>query len=171
MAYKVNSFEYVPAYGGDSGLIVKFQEDDSQTFVKGDLVFRQASGEIQVCGADPASILGIAMSPATNVTSAHTYIPVQVIRSGDVFTAHNIAAQTFALADAGDSFEIVRTAAGNWEIDSTQAANTTRVLILQSMEFDSEGNLQATAGGPVMCRFLAVAGTTVDILQYEADGT
>jgi len=162
MAIKVTSFKYVPAYQGDEGLVLHFQEKASATFITDDLVFL-ASGVIDICGTDPTKILGVAKKDKTGVTN--TLIPVQVIRPGDVFMANFVAAKTFAVTDVGVSYEIVKTAAGNWQIDSTTSANNLRVTVMGSAEYDSTGILRATAGGPVYCSFLQTAGTSTFILQ------
>lgn len=170
MAVKVpQSFNYVPAFNGDEGLVLPYREANSQVFVKGDLVVQNAAGDISLCGADPANILGIALQPATNVTSGNKLISVQVIRSFDLYIAHLIAAFTFTLTDTGTIREIVRTAAGNWQVDSTQAANTSRVKLVGPMEYTADALLNASAGGAVYVRFLSLDGTTVNILQYESN--
>lgn len=159
---KVASFNYVPAFQGDEGLVLHFQEKASATFVTGDLVVL-TSGQVDVCGADPVKILGIARKDKTGTTNS--LIPVQVIRLGDLFIANFVSSKTFAVTDVGVSYEIVKTAAGNWQVDSTTSANNLRVTVVASAEYDSTGKLNATAGGPVYCTFLNTAGTSVYILQ------
>lgn len=169
MAAKYTTFTYVPAYQGDEGLVLLYQEANSQVFVKGDLVVANAAGDISLAGADPTKILGIAQAPATNVTTGNKWIPVNVIRPSDTFNAHFIAAKALALTDIDAGFEIVRTAAGRWEIDSTAAANNMRVRILSPLVFTADGLPDFTTGGvPVHCRFLEASGATVNILQFSS---
>lgn len=162
MAIKTSSFKYVPAYQGDEGLVLNFQEKASSTFITDDLVVL-TSGQIDICGADPTKILGVAKKDKTGTTNS--LIPVQVIRQGDVFLANFVSSKTFAVTDVGVSYEIVKTAAGNWQVDSTTSANNLRVTVLGSAEYTSDGKLNASAGGPVYVTFLNTAGTSTFILQ------
>lgn len=166
------SFRYFPTGGDPTGLVLAFREADSQTFVRGDLVFL-SSNLLTLCGADPASILGIAQEPATNVTSGHKYIKVLVIRPTDVFesqfTDATPAQAVFAATDQAKGYEIVRTSAGLWEVDHDNVgANAMRVKILQSQEFTSDGLMNAQSRGPILVKFVEASGATVGILQFTA---
>lgn len=61
--------------------VIRLLEADSQTFVRGSLVYAVA-GKATVVPDSGAVILGIAQAAATNVTSAWTTIPIEVIRPG-----------------------------------------------------------------------------------------
>lgn len=167
MAQKIKSFEFVHGPGGDTALTEPYQEAAGQSYKAGDLVFLSA-GLVTVCGADPAKILGIAQKDATGVTNA--VADVLVIRPGDVFLANFISGKAFAAGDA-KAFEIVKTAAGNWQIDSAAAANTTRVIVHCPVDRSADGTLSGNDGtggkplGAVHCSFLVESGTTVQILQ------
>jgi len=105
-----------------------YQEADSQTFVAGDLVYR-SFGQLTVCGADPAAILGIALAPATNVTSSHTMIPVQVLDT-DTEVVMNVYHSVASLATFVDNsghgvaFGVAQNAAGKWVVDLEDTVNT-----------------------------------------------
>jgi len=159
------SFEYYPSGGHDTGLVMAFPEDASQTFVKGDLVVLDATtGELKECGADPAKILGIALDDATGVTGSS--INVQVIRPGDQFKA--TFENAFVIADRFGKFEISTTAAGRWRIDDASTANNSRVILLNSLEYSADGLLESQAGGAVICTFMAEDGTTLGILNFAS---
>jgi hypothetical protein len=73
---------------GDKGIphIVNIYEANSQSFLVGQLVYdsgASANGAATVVPSDGTSILGIAQTAATNVTSAHETIDVEVIKPGD----------------------------------------------------------------------------------------
>lgn len=96
-----------------------FQEKASGGFAKGDLVYTDdTSGQIAICGADPANILGIAQKAVTG--TAGTMIPVDVIRPGDevVMTYSTTTTQ----AAIGDSIGIVTTT-GALTADATDTSN------------------------------------------------
>ncbi len=154
MTQQVRSFEYVPANQGDEGLVLPFQEADSQSFVEGDIV-TLAAGVITLA-ASPTNtdiVLGIAKADATNVTSLHKYIPVQVVRPGDIFKCSFEAADTYVLANCNAAgFEIIRTSAGNPEVDQGDTG-VPMCKVLGSGEF-SDGVLAATAGGPIYVKFV-----------------
>lgn len=172
MPQRIKSFEYVPVYGGDEGLVLPFQENLSQSFVEGDLVFCEAEGDISLATASGANeILGIALADATNtaVAADTTQIPVRIIRRTDLYKANYVIAETFVIADIGEIHLIVRTAAGNWEVAAAETAADARVKIIGTTESDFEQGLAATAGGGLYVRFLRVDGTPDEILQYESD--
>lgn len=171
MAQQVRSFEYVSTNGTEEGLVLPYQEADSQTFVEGDLVLLNAAGDISLATADGTNqILGIAKGDATNVTSGHAQIPVQVIRPFDMFKANYEAGKTFAIAQIGENHLIVRTAAGNWQVDPATTAADARVKVLGSLEYTADGLLAATDGGPIYCRFLQ-ADSADEILQFSTDAS
>lgn len=170
MAQQVRSFEYVPVYGGDEGLVLPYTEADSETFVEGDLVLINAGGDISLATAGGTNqILGIAKADATNVTTLNARIPVQIIRPTDLFRANFASGTTFVITMNGEIHQIVRTAAGNWEVASGVTAADARVKVMGSLEFDATNQLIATSGGPIYVRFLAADGTPDDVLQYSTD--
>ena len=78
--------------------IVEIAEANSQTFTVGQLVYdagSSADGAATVVASDGQLVLGIAQKPGTNVTSANTTIPVEVIRPGD-----RVAMQCYDTSDA-----------------------------------------------------------------------
>jgi hypothetical protein len=161
------TFKYFPQSGDPTGLVLRFREADSQSFVAGDLVYL-ASALLTVCGADPTKILGIALEPATNVTSGHKYLLVQVIRPTDLFSTQFAGANAFAATDQGKGYEIVKTAAGLWEVDHS-ATTENRVAVQQSQEVTSDGKANPTNGGPILVRFLtdSAAGSDANLLQFR----
>ncbi len=157
------SFTYYPSGGQDTGLVRSFKEDAAQTFIRGDLVFLAATGELGECGTDPLKILGIAMDDSTGVTGSN--ILVNVIRPNDQFKAS--FENAFVLADTMAPLEISTPAAGRWRIDDATGANLARVVLIDSLEYSADGLLESQAGGAVICTFLHEDGTSLGILQFS----
>ncbi len=154
MAYRLDKFKYHSLYQGDEGLVLPFLEADSQSFKAGDMV-KFASGEIVIAVKSSTDvILGFALEDATNVTSGNKYIKVQVIRPSDIFLVAMDADDTFVVADTGINFG-TETALNKWEVDQDATGATTEAVfrVLGSAEFNSLGELSATAGGPVYVSF------------------
>ena len=161
------TFTYQPSGGDPTGLVIAYREADSQVFVEGDVVFL-SSLLLTLAGTDPTKILGIALEPATNVTSGHKLIKVQVIRPGDLFKTQFAGANAFVVAtDQGKGYGIIKTSAGLWEVDKAEvAANNMRVAVQQTREFTSDGKANPTNGGPIFARFVITSGAAANILQY-----
>jgi hypothetical protein len=145
------TFEYVPAYQGDEGLVLPFEEAAGQTFKAGDLVI--LSGARVAIATSPSSgtetILGFAMNDATGVTGFRC--DVRVPRPGDTFTAALISSQTFtAGTTAGTSMGLTKAQPGIWVVDPAGAAV---VMVITSQQFGPQG-LTASAGGRVYVRFI-----------------
>jgi hypothetical protein len=83
---------------------MEFQEKASAAFAKGDLV-ALTSGQIDICGANPTNILGIA--DQTKTGTAGTMIPVTVIRPGDLLVAKSDT--TTAASQTGNAVSITTT--------------------------------------------------------------
>jgi hypothetical protein len=98
----------------------------AQTFIAGALVVL-ASGTIAECGADPASVLGIALAPASvGLASAGsiyggTNIPVFVISPNDVIVMGSSTTPVFA-THVGTAYGIVKST--NWLVDVSEVAAT-----------------------------------------------
>jgi hypothetical protein len=97
MAFNVNP-RILSTVGGGVPPIINIKEADSQTFKKGQLVYdagSSANGAATVVAEDGTTIMGIAQADGTNVTSAHTTIPIEVIQPGD-----RVAIQCYDKSDA-----------------------------------------------------------------------
>ena len=85
MAFSTNP-RILTCVGGGVPPIIEILEADSQSFLAGQLVYdagTAAGGAATVVASDGVQIMGIAQKAATNVTSAHTTIPIEVIQPGD----------------------------------------------------------------------------------------
>lgn len=125
---------FVRTKTGDLPPMRWFPEAASQTFVYGDLVYL-SSGAVTVCGADPSSILGVAMMDASGTTG--TQIPVLVI-TDDVEIAMSAyhatkASAVLAASNVGTAYEINQYAAGKWTIDIANTSST-RVTVVGNLD-------------------------------------
>lgn len=171
---ETRGIKYIPAFYGDEGLVLPFEEGATQSFKAGDLVIL-SSGAIVTAGTNLAAqvAVGMALKPATGVTGA--IIPVRVIRKSDVWAGRYQSDDTFAVADVVPTtgFDLVTegaVAAGEWVINQDDATPGS-ARIMTSMEWSGGGtslnaedktlvgntNLAATAGGPVVFRFAQAA--------------
>jgi len=63
-----------------------YEEDASETFKKGELVYLDSDGQLVVCSSDATTILGMALTDATG--TAGTKIPVLIAQDGTEFEAN-----------------------------------------------------------------------------------
>lgn len=127
----------------DQGLVIEYPEKASATFAKNDLV-ALTSGQIDIAGADPTKILGIALKAKTGTTDS--LIPVYVIRPGDVFVMKS--SSTTAQSNEGVSYGIV-TSTGALTVDVSDTTNT-RVNVINLDPRDTVG----TSGGRLWVTFI-----------------
>lgn len=107
----------------------------SQTFNAGALVVLDASEDVTECGADPASILGVATVPAEHVIESG-YIEVYVADNVTVFAMKGTSNP--AKANINQSYGVVKDGTSNrWEVDLTDTTNT-RVKVV---DIDTTRNL------------------------------
>ena len=106
--------------------------------VVGSFVKTDTDGEIIICGADPAAVLGIALgdfngaagygmpSGITQVTGRSQEIPVALGTSDTIFAMKGSSAPV--LTNIGDSFGVVLTS-GIWTVDITDTTNKVVVVV------------------------------------------
>lgn len=119
--------------------IRRFPEAASQSFKKGEFVYL-ASGKLTVCGADPATILGIAMEDATGTTDTKLAVAIankDTVFEGNVYHATPASAIT-AITTIGTDYGIVN-ANNKWYIDLANETNV-RVLIRDLSKKDAVGD-------------------------------
>ena len=125
-------------------------EAASQSFKDGDLVYMVA-GYLTICGADPATILGIAKEDAHNTTAGLYNILVDVITADSLVemqVAHDTPANAvIEAADFGKLYDIAVTS-NVWYVDKNTTA-ATRVRIQRFV--DALG----TTNGRVLTTILA----------------
>lgn len=147
LAYKHESYDvrYYPVHAG-------------QTFIPGALVvYSTANHDISECGADPASILGVALAAATVGLDSRgsiyggTRIPVAILDEDmPVFMAS--ATTPDYNTHVGNKYGIVKSG-NNWLLDTTDAVNT-RVQVFDISPLAS-GPAQGTGQEGFWVKFLA----------------
>lgn len=118
-----SSFPITWAVGQRQPVVRNYPVYSGETFSAGDLVYYDTSG-VRLCGADPALILGIAMTGSADASSLHpqSLIPVAVL-TADVLCVFS-SATTPTLAAMLTAYGLVRTSAGLWRIDTSDTSNT-----------------------------------------------
>jgi hypothetical protein len=121
--------------------------DSAQTFKKGAVVLTAADGELEEGGANPASILGIALaavgsglgygmaneSQITVFTGRVNEITVAIANGNTIFSGalrNGATEETVAQALIGDTYGITEDADGIWYVDVTKNAANQRVQIV-----------------------------------------
>lgn len=120
------NFAPSPAYHYSPDRVQLFPVLAGQTFITGALVV-YASGTITECGADPTSILGIALAPASVGLAAAgsiyggTNIPVFVIDPEDVIVMASATTPVYA-THVNTAYGLVKST--NWLIDVSEVTTT-----------------------------------------------
>lgn len=110
-----------PAYPNQGRHIRRYPLAAAQSFLEGALVVLDANGDVTECGADPATILGVAMHDA-GADPDTGYMLVAVAKADTTFIFQGSAAPV--QADEGDAYGVLKDANGIWILDKTEAANT-----------------------------------------------
>ena len=100
----------------------------AQTFLIGAFVLRDGSGNIAECGADPASIYGIAEEGAGKEITDATKVIVQQATEQTRWWMQCTSNPTSA--NSGINYGVVKGADGIWIVDFTDVVNT-RVYVHQ----------------------------------------
>lgn len=120
-----------PVFRRDKDVFKSFPLASGSTFKKGAFVVRDGDGNIAECGADPASILGIALADAADYSwMADTFgnvVPQVPVALADQEFRGTLEG-TYAAADLSDPFGVVLDATGYWTIDRSETV-ATRVQI------------------------------------------
>lgn len=127
---------------------IELSEAATQTLVTGNLVYQNGSGYIAECGADPASIYGIAAEAGHNTVAAGTNtLAVYRIRPGELYVAKSNT--TTDQAHVGLNYGVVNDSSV-WKVDISETVNT-RVFIHALDPRDAVG----TSGGRYWVEFRA----------------
>lgn len=114
--------------GADYPEVKAFAIESSSAIIAGDLVyFDTADNLVKVCGADPALILGIALSSAASKTIyPNSLIPVAVLTPKDkvVMSSATTPGEAHKLRAYG-----VEKTGDNWRVDTTDTS-ATRVTVV-----------------------------------------
>lgn len=100
----------------------------AQTFLRGALVVLDGSKNVTECGADPASIYGVALEPAGKDPEGNFCI-VQKASEDNKFWGSCTSAPTKA-SNENHTYGVVKQSDGTWVVDLTETVNT-RVYIHQ----------------------------------------
>lgn len=118
-----SNFPLEPVGNYQSTDVKHFPVTAGQTFIKGALVVYTSDALVE-CGADPTSVLGLALEPASvglaTAGSIHggTNIPVLVFRPGIEFRI--ASATTPAQTLVGDAYGVVKST--NWLLDTGETS-------------------------------------------------
>lgn len=146
---------------GTAPRIISVLEADSQSFSVGDLVYIYDSASpaysLTECGADPGTILGIALKDSTNVTTGNIMIPVVVLDEHTEFSMslYHATASSATFSDLTKigyaSYGIAQNAAGKWVVDIADASNSRVVITDYPVENEKLGDIYMQ----VMCKVLS----------------
>lgn len=103
-----------------------------QTFLDGAFVVA-AAGVMSECGANPASIFGFALEPATFDPQGATIVQVQRLQEGNKFwiptTSDGTTPQAPVVADIGATFGITKGTDSIWTLDRSKNAANQRLVV------------------------------------------
>jgi hypothetical protein len=120
-----------PVHRRDRDVFKFFPQAAAQTFKRGALLVIDAGGAAAECGADPASIAGVALADAADYSwqndtfgTVDPGIPVALADQEFRGTLEG----TFAASDIGAAYGVVLDASGYWTVDRSDTS-ATRVRI------------------------------------------
>lgn len=129
------SFQLAHPDGDDVGRVVTRDLAASQTFNVGALLAVDSNGAFAECGADPAAIAAVALSPAGTDSSGFNILGRKEFPSGKMqacpiknrqFTAKYVG--SLPAADGG-LYGVVRDTDGDWKVDFSEIVNTSLKLV------------------------------------------
>lgn len=124
-----SDFPMFIAHGEPRHPVVKeYPVDAATSFDAHELVFFGTGDDIEVCGADPANIFGIALAPSTaknlyynNITGEGNRLPVAILTPETIVGM--ASATTPSAANRTVSYGIVRVGT-HWLVDTSDVVNT-----------------------------------------------
>lgn len=140
-----------------------YGEAAAQVFKKGDLVYYDAAGQLNLCGDAPGAILGVALQDATGVTGAEC--PVAVINIRTKITA-SVGTGTVPIEDGvlpavvGDTRKLYKSAAGKWAVAEATAGAGDFLIVDKAEDVPNNGLV-----------YRAVGYLNAEVLQGEYGGT
>ena len=146
----------------------------SGAWSKGDLLYLDAAGRVNLCADSPGKILGVALKATLATEAVDTQIPVAVITSQTKITA-SVGTTTVPIAagvlDAvvGDTRILYKSAAGKWAVGEADAVGTASFIITDRAEDPPNGALVYRAVGKLDSQVLqsAFESTTPVVLNYR----
>ena len=155
----------VPGAGVAAPDIISGYYATGQTFIKGALLVHNSSGELTECGADPATVAGVALEKAgskpgydaanspTVVTGRVQEVSYAKANRQTVFSMRAVNGGTDPVTPTqtmiDEAYGVLKTGAGEWVLD--QAETTAKVFEIVDIDIDNK---------IFFCKFLeAVLGT------------
>lgn len=113
----------IPAYADRTRDNIQLTDAAGQTYQQGALVVLDGSKNVTECGADPASIYGVANGPAGKHPEGATVTTISKAFNGQKFWMACTSAPTRA-SNENKTYGVVKGADGIWVVDLTDAVNT-----------------------------------------------
>lgn len=109
----------VPAFPQDNAVVQHYPPATGQSIISGSLVLVNANGQLEVCGTNPTTVAGVALSP---ITEEFGTIPVALAKPRSTFmmTASSAPAQS----NVGKSYGVTMQTGGVWIVDFSKTTNT-----------------------------------------------
>lgn len=115
----------IPAFADRTRDNIQLTDAAAQTYLQGALVVLDGSKNVTECGADPASIYGVANGPAGKHPEGATVTTISKAFNGQKFwMAFDIGTTATRAANENKPYGVAKGADGIWVIDSTDAVNT-----------------------------------------------
>ena len=115
----------VPAFADRTRDNIQLTDAAAQTYLQGALVVLDGSKNVTECGADPASIYGIANGAAGKHPEGATQTTVSKAFNGQKFwMTFDIGTTATRAANENKPYGVVKGSDGIWVIDSTDVVNT-----------------------------------------------
>jgi hypothetical protein len=153
MGRKMNTARF-PGSGTGAPEVQVLTYTAGQTFLPYALVVAAAAGTIEECGADPASILGVALGGAARnpgygmandaqtgfVTGRLAEVPVAIANRSTVFSARGVNGGTDPVIPLAthitEQYGVAKTAGGDWVIDFAE----TVAVAVEIVDIDVDNN-------------------------------
>lgn len=114
-----------PAYPNQGRSVREYPLDGAATFLEGAFVLLNG-GEIEECGTNPASILGVALHNAGNLP-LEDHILVALAKANSTFILQGNVAPV--ADDEGKAYGITKDGDGIWYVDKTKTGSDARVFV------------------------------------------
>ena len=140
----------------NGSLILPMREKASSTFVVGDLLAYTA-GQVDIAGADPAMIAGIAMEDKTGTTNE--LVKVLIPRPGDLFRVMvyvdaTAANNPTAITQLGVNYGTAKQAAGKWGVDTGETVAVIFSVIGLGADYFPNDEAVGDYYGTLICGFV-----------------
>lgn len=128
----------VPGYADRSRENIQLTDAAGQTYLQGALVVLDGSKNVTECGADPASIYGLANGPAGKHPEGATVTTISKLGNGQKVWMPFVTATPTRASNENKAYGVVKDADGIWCIDDTDTV-ATRVYVHYVSEANKMG--------------------------------